>query len=275
MTETLTWPRALDHCVLPTADLDVAARRFAALGFTVAPIGVHPFGTANHCVYFADGTFLEMLAVGDESMAQAAAAAGNVFVAHDRTFRQRIGAEGFSAIVLQTGDARQDHEDFLRAGVSAGEILDFSRAFVDAAGSRGEASFRLAFARNAKAPVLLVFACERIAVPRVDRGALQRHPNGVTAIKRIGISAAGLEAVAPIAAAIAPAHGAGLVTQMAAPAVAGQTTNLLSVTFAVDDLMHTSVLLDHAGIAYTTTDRHLSVASAAGQGATFIFEASE
>ena len=62
-TESLHKP--LDHVVLPVADLGVARARLTALGFTVAPDGLHPFGTANCCVYLADGTFLEPLAVGD------------------------------------------------------------------------------------------------------------------------------------------------------------------------------------------------------------------
>ena len=57
--------RRIDHCVLPVADLAGARDRLTRLGFTVAPEGRHPFGTHNACVYFADDTFLEPLAVGD------------------------------------------------------------------------------------------------------------------------------------------------------------------------------------------------------------------
>src|SRR5262245_2548519 len=125
----------IDHLVLPTADLRVAAARLSALGFTVAPVGVHPFGTTNCCVYLAGGTFLEPLAIGDAAAAALAVRAGNVFVSRDAAFRMHDGQEGFSAIVFGTANAVADHERFNRHGISAGEMLEFSRPFVDAAGS--------------------------------------------------------------------------------------------------------------------------------------------
>ena len=66
---TKTSPHPLDHLVLPTASLDVARARLTSLGFVVAPTGIHPFGTENCCVFLADGTYLEPLAVGDEQAA--------------------------------------------------------------------------------------------------------------------------------------------------------------------------------------------------------------
>ncbi|TIX38964.1 MAG: VOC family protein, partial [Mesorhizobium sp.] len=66
MTEnTPARPHPLDHLVLPTASLDVARARLTLLGFTVAPTGIHPFGTENCCVFLTDGTYLEPLAVAD------------------------------------------------------------------------------------------------------------------------------------------------------------------------------------------------------------------
>ena len=41
-----------------------------------------------------------------------------------------------------------DHAAFAEAGLSAGEMLEFSRPFVDAAGASDTASFRLAFAAD-------------------------------------------------------------------------------------------------------------------------------
>jgi hypothetical protein len=56
----------LDHLVLPTGSLDAVRSRLSSLGFIVAPTGIHPFGTENACVFLADGTYLEPLAVGNE-----------------------------------------------------------------------------------------------------------------------------------------------------------------------------------------------------------------
>ena len=98
----------LDHLVLPVADLATARQRLTALGFTVAPDGAHPFGTANCCVYLAGGTFLEPLQVAHPDQASAAIEAGNVFVARDRDHRRRASGDGFSALVFGTRDASAD-----------------------------------------------------------------------------------------------------------------------------------------------------------------------
>ena len=71
--------RILDHAVLPVESLEVARARFSALGFTVAPDGVHPFGTENACIYLADGTFLEPLGIAQREDCEATARKGNVF----------------------------------------------------------------------------------------------------------------------------------------------------------------------------------------------------
>ncbi|TPL05771.1 MULTISPECIES: VOC family protein [unclassified Mesorhizobium] len=175
----------LDHLVLPTGSLDAARSRLASLGFVVAPTGIHPFGTENACIFFSDGTYLEPLAVGNEQAAGQVITAGNVFVARDRLYRQRLGEEGFSAVVLGTGNADADHARFVEAGLSAGDMLSFSRAFTDANGKSDTASFKLAFAAAKEASDAFLFACERVNPPKIDRTALQAHANGVTGIVEV------------------------------------------------------------------------------------------
>ena len=182
-------PRLLDHVVLPTASLDVARARLTKLGFTVAPNGVHPFGTENACVYFADGTFLEPLAIDDERKAFEAARKGNVFTARDDAYRYRRSNEGFSAVVFRTADADKDHQDFVGWGFSAGPMLDFSRDFVGPDGRKDTASFRLAFAADLRAPDVFFFTCQRVKVPDVDRSVLQHHTNGVRGVAAVVLAA--------------------------------------------------------------------------------------
>lgn len=291
----LNTPRALDHLVLPTASLSIARERLAALGFTVAPEARHPFGTANACVYFGDGTYLEPLAVADAALAVEAIRHGNVFVAHDNAFRSRIGDEGFSAIVLATADASADDRRFRKEGVSAGEMLTFSRPFTDAAGALGTASFSLAFAASADAPDLLLFTCQRINAPAVDRSALQAHRNGVARLLGIVLCAPKpadhtgiVERVVNASPAIAEDSGA---VRFAAAntlleivevadgaariglAATGSTGVLArAVRFAAADLAVVERLLSTARIAYDARSGKLVVPPAPGQGATFIFE---
>jgi hypothetical protein len=181
-------PRALDHLVLPVVSLDTARRRHEALGFTVAPDARHPFGTENACVFLADGTYLEPLAIGHRETCEAAALAGNMFVMRDQAYRFRNGQDGFSAIALSSEDADGDEELFRKSGISGGDTLTFSRMFDDGKGNKGEASFKLAFAADLRSPDSFFFTCQRINVPKVDRSALQHHSNGVTGMVSIAIS---------------------------------------------------------------------------------------
>ncbi len=270
MTE-LKAGRHLDHLVLPTRSLDDARRRLTALGFTVAPEGTHPFGTSNCCVYFPGGTFLEPLAVTASDLAVEATRSGNMFVAHDAAFRRLVGDEGLSAIVLATDDADADHWAFVAAGVSAGDPLTFSRPFKDPSGATGTATFRLAFARTAAAPEFLLFTCQRVGVPKVDRAALERHANGVVAIASIRIEVADPVAVAGLFDAAGVATGSGIrLGDVRVELVKGR--GAAAVTFRTGDLPRASDLLKAAGARFTKAAGRLAVTAVAGQGADFLFQ---
>jgi hypothetical protein len=281
--------RTIDHLVLPTASLDVARTRLDTLGFTVAPTGVHPFGTINACVYFADRTFLEPLAVGDASQADAAVAAGNVFVARDRLFRLSHGDEGFSALVFGTADAMSDHAEFRTRGVSAGEMLSFSRDFVGADGKTDTAAFRLAFATAGRTGDAFFFTCERINVPQVDRSALQAHTNGATRV--IAVTAIGgqpenwRELISPIVGtesggteAIRAANGiievmdeSCFADRFGAAAPSGPF-RLAAVTFGVESLASVEAILRQSSVLHHRIGDRLIVPPAPGQGAAFAFQ---
>jgi hypothetical protein len=276
--------RLLDHLVLPTADLTTARKRLEGLGFTVAPDGVHPFGTANCCVYFEDGTFLEPLAIMDQAVARVAAQQDNVFVARDAQYRQLRGDEGFSALVLKSDNATADDAHFRAEGIAAGPILDFERLVIDAQRNADIAAFRLAFAAEPTSPGSFFFTCERVRSPAVDRAPLQQHANGVRGIR--GVTATAVE----------PFYHAEFVDSLldAGPADAGSTAltwqlgdvqltvengdhggglTFSGVSFGVDNLDRLAALLKSASIAYEAVDQSIVVPPAPGQGAVFIFEA--
>lgn len=281
-------PHPLDHLVLPTASLDGARARLTALGFVVAPTGVHPFGTENCCVFFADGTYLEPLAIGDERTAATAVGEGNVFVARDRIYRDKRSQEGFSAVVLGTGDADADHARFVEAGLSAGDVLSFSRAFVDATGKSDTASFKLAFAAGRSTDAFL-FACERINAPIMDRTALQAHPNGVTGIvevvavsdmpneqRRLFSIAADIEDGSGTAfdlsnATLTVLDPASFAARFGVPAGAPTELRFAGIVFSVRSANVIAELLAANSIEYDIRANGIFVAAAPGQGAAFIF----
>ena len=180
--------RPLDHIMIATADLMTARDRLGQLGFTVAPDARHPFGTENACVFFADSTYLEPLSVASREDCEESAKAGNVFTARDQAFRFRHGPEGMEAVVFKTEDADLDDASFRREGMSAGQMLQFSRPMKMPDGSELVASFKLAFAADLRSPDFFAFTCQRINVPATDRSSLTMHANGVTGICEVVLS---------------------------------------------------------------------------------------
>lgn len=273
--------RALDHCVLPVPNLEDARARYNALGFTVAPQGDHPFGTINCCIYFADDTFLEPLAIGSQARVDQAVRNGNMFVARDADYRRAMSDSGFSALVFKTDDAYADHEDFVAAGISAGPILDFSRAFVDPAGNAGKVSFRLAFAASPASDASYFFTCQRIdAADSTARAALEVHPNGVSGIVGVTLTAERPHAHADLLASLTQApvadDASGIVAKLGNSdiRIVGEAgpLRLSAIRFSVADLNVTARLFESSGIVFQFARDHLRIDPASGQGATFIFE---
>lgn len=178
-------PRTIDHLVLPVADINVARERYEALGFTVAPDGLHPFGTENCCVFFKDGTFLEPLGIAHRETCEEKALKGNTFVANDLKYRFRRGVEGFSHLVLKSDDAAADHKFYRQQGISGGRPVRFSRRFETPDGEKGRVAFKLSFATDSRSPDTDFFSCEVVNPPKVDRSALMAHENGVTGLREV------------------------------------------------------------------------------------------
>jgi len=288
-------PRALDHVVLPVTGLAQARTRLTALGFTVAPDAIHPFGTENCCVFLPDGTYLEPLGIDKRETCELAAKTGNVFVARDQAYRFRRGEDGFSALAFASPDATADHKRFVRDGISAGKMLEFSRVFDDGRGGRRELGFRLAFAADLRAPDALFFTCERVDHVAGDRGALARHRNGVVSIREIAMSEVNpsdfqylLEPV--VGTRDVNAHSFGIELAAANCNIAcysaaglkawygtdngghGRGIRLRAILFGIRNLERTRALLSERGIAFDELPGRLVVQPAPGQGAIFAFE---
>jgi hypothetical protein len=292
----LSNPRSLDHLVLPTADLAISQERHERLGFIVAPKGVHPFGTENACVYLADGTFLEPLAIGQRETAEAASLGGNVFTGRDAAFRFRKGQEGFSAVVVGSDDAAQDQAQFEAAGVSAGRILDFGRDFVTPDGAAARMDFRLCFAADLRSPDSFFFTCQRINVPKADRSKLTAHENGAVSIKSVVMSEPNPTDFQYLVQTVAnerevEAHSFGMDVKLPNATLSvlthaglkafydldthGERRGILmrGIVFGVRDLAQTRYLLKSRALDFVERGGKLIVKPQTGQGAAYIFEA--
>ncbi|RLL76745.1 VOC family protein [Ochrobactrum soli] len=290
--------RSVDHLVLPVGRLDEARARLSLLGFTVAPKAQHPFGTANVCSFFADDTYLEMLAVDREPLYVAAARRSNSFILRDQAYRFRNGQDGFSGIAFKTDDARADHAAFKRRGVAGGRMVEFSRAFVSKEGKREIASFRLAFAADLRAPDAFFFTCQRLAYPKTDRSHLIAHENGVSGLRKILICednpAAFSELLQGVFHAPARKQNGGSLEITAGnadidilpskqfeqsfgwlPELHGRGLRLAGLVFTVASLLTIEQLLDRNGVTFLKRDGRIIVSPAKGQGTLFVFEGVE
>jgi len=225
--------------------------------------------------------------VGDTQAAAQAVTQGNVFVARDRIYRDNRGEDGFSAVVLGTGSADADHARYIHAGVSAGDILNFSRAFVDTAGKSDMASFKLAFASGSETTDAFLFACERINAPKVDRTALQAHANGVAGIVEvvavsdvpaeqgrlisIATGADGEKTFDLRNATLTVLTPAELESRFGVPAGASSNLRFAAIVFLVRHAGIAAKLLAANGIAHDIRGNDIVVQPAPGQGAAFIF----
>ncbi|MBB3998675.1 VOC family protein [Aureimonas pseudogalii] len=175
--------REVDHVVLAVDSLDEARRWFENFGFLVAPDALHPFGTANACIFLADGCYVELLAVGDAEAYERALREGATFVRHDASVRADRAMPCLSGIALRSEDAAADRDRLVAKGLSEGDLFDFGRDFQQPDGTRGRVSFSLAFAQSGPAEPLLFF-CQPTG-DRPDRSVLTRHPNGACGLAGI------------------------------------------------------------------------------------------
>lgn len=287
--------KSVDHLVLPVADLASARGRLTALGFTVAPDGVHPFGTANACIFFADGSYLEPLAIVNRRQASLAAKRGNVFTDRDIRFRGQRKREGLSAVVVGTQDAAADNIRFVDGHMSAGEMLQFSRPMQLPDGGESEVSFRLAFAAVPEVDDILLFSCQRMAALPADRGGLDEHANAVTGLREIVFSADDPLEFLPLFETVfetQPEQGKdGLRIEATNASIRIQSNDTFSdefrssmkpllssrlaargIIFKTTDLAVTEITLAANDVAFIRRDGRVIVSAAPGQGVVFGFE---
>lgn len=284
MSAHIRFPGIVDHLVLPVNSLRTARTRLTQLGFTVAADAQHPFGTENACVFFADQTYLEPLAIASKPIYEQAVLNGNAFVALDAMFRDGQD-EGLSSIAFASQDAVADHQWFSQHGISAGDIFEFARMMVLPDGRQGEGRFRLAFAKDENTAQFFSFTCQRVQPLPSDRGSLERHENGVTGLAHIDFSAAKPAQFADFFERICGPvqtddYGLSVDAQNlhlsihATPAAEPSDGGLIAsrLVFKVTDLDMAHTLLRTNGVDYREQNRQLLVRQAPGQGVDFAFE---
>ena len=175
--------RGIDHLVHVVRDLDVARESYERLGFIVGAENVHPWGTRNRLVQFAE-SYVELLAIPEPDKLPQVPAGSYSFGNFNREFLNECG-EGLSFLVLQSSDPQAEKAAFDKAGFGGLNVMDFSRKALRPDGRETEVSFSLAFARDPHSRHAGFFTCLQKSRNEIWFSELQRHKNGAKAIDAV------------------------------------------------------------------------------------------
>jgi hypothetical protein len=277
-------PRRLDHLVICAHDLARAALDWQALGFTLTPTGVHPFGTSNRLAMFGNN-FLELLAVTDAAAVPPAAPGRFSFAAHNQDFL-RTG-EGMSMLALHSTDSHAEAVRFKAADIGAYAPFDFGRDAVLPDGGAARVGFSLAFATDSAMPGIAFFTCQQRHPPELFwKAEYQRHANGALRVVEVVMSApepaqhrAFLERLTEDAAELVPGRltvgdrgdrisvldPSGIARRLPG-VVADGPPRFCAARLTVGDLDTTRRVLKNNGVAFEVIDAALLVPPAASHG---------
>lgn len=114
----------IDHPLVLVRDIEAASAWYRALGFTMTPVGFHPWGTST-CLAVLDRSLLEVMSVYDESLLDGYDVGGFRFGRHmQQALAER---EGVSLVALYSTDAPGDRARAEARGIAAQGRVDFRR----------------------------------------------------------------------------------------------------------------------------------------------------
>lgn len=180
--------RGLDHVVAAVGDLEAATDTWERLGFTVTPKARHPWGTENRLVQL-DGSFVEILSVGDGAAIEEPSPGVFSFGAFNRDFLATHG-DGLSMLVLESRDEAADRAAFAAAGLATFAPFGFERIAVSPEGEQRRVGFDLTFtglqgAGRHGEPDMGFFTCRQRFPENFWRTEYQRHPNTATRLDAV------------------------------------------------------------------------------------------
>jgi hypothetical protein len=264
-------PRALDHIVIPSRDLDAQADLFRRMGFQVGARNRHPWGTENHIIQF-DGAFLELISLGEGFVAPEPAPKEFSFAGAVAKFLDH--REGMAMLVMRSDDAEADRREFVRAGLG-----DFSRFYFGREGRRpnGEVvtvAFSLAFAASPAFPSTAFFVCQQHYPENFWSRSAQVHPNGALGVAGVRFEhprpQEGVDFMTKFFVASPDRQGDGYAFGLQDGVVAelrcGSAPSLTTLTIQAGDLRMIERRLRESGVAFAKRESSLEVAARNAMG---------
>jgi catechol 2,3-dioxygenase-like lactoylglutathione lyase family enzyme len=114
----------IDHPLILVRDIEAARGFYARLGFTLTPVGLHPWGTSTSLAVM-ERCALELMGVYDETLIDELAAGDFRFGRHMRdALAER---QGLSLVALHSGDTEADAAAMVERGVVSQGHIGFRR----------------------------------------------------------------------------------------------------------------------------------------------------
>lgn len=114
----------VDHPLVAVADLDVAAKRAMALGFTLNPRHSHPLGTDNHLL-FLHNNFIELIGIAQPVLTDYSDVNGFQFA---KLIEARLAlGEGVAMLALDSDAMERDHALVVERGFESHAPIEFRR----------------------------------------------------------------------------------------------------------------------------------------------------
>ena len=154
----------IDHIVIAVNDLEQASGDFESAGFTVTPGGSHPTGTHNALIPFADGSYLELIAIEDPDL-----------VKDHPWFKRMGGKQGFVTFAVGADPLDYELERLASVGIAAVDRKDGARLRPD-----GQQLQWKSAALQSNPATCLPFLIQDVTdrTLRVPNGAETEHENG-------------------------------------------------------------------------------------------------
>ena len=174
--------REFDHIVWAVNDLDAAKTRFQALGFEVSTTAHHPFGTKNALIWLGS-TFLELLAIEDESKFPASDASHFSFPQFNQDFLQY--RQGASMLAMASDNVERDLAIYRELDLTTYPQFDFERLALLPEGGETKVSFSLGFLRDDAMPETGFFVCQHHNRQVANASGDIAHDNGISALSSV------------------------------------------------------------------------------------------
>jgi hypothetical protein len=176
----------IDHPLIVVKDIATMRARYEALGFTMTPIGKHPWGTSTSLAMF-NRCLLELMSVYDEGLIDLSPTGDFRF---GRTIRDHLAErEGVSLLALNSDDAVGDARRAEARGIVCQGGIEFGRDVVLPDGTADRTATTLKILYDAALPRLSNFICQQHRPDLIYVPKWLDHPNGTTGICRVTIMA--------------------------------------------------------------------------------------